>query len=421
MKKILILMLTLVLLTGCNATISNNPSSPTAEHQTTQATTSDIVVRKVENLSGSFLLGADISSLIALENSGMVYHNFNGEPEDLVSILHAAGLNAIRVRIWKDPYDAQGHGYGGGNCDLEKAITIGKRAMEHDMSLLVDLHYSDFWSDPGKQQVPKAWEGFNIQEKTAAVQDYTRECLQAFADAGVTVSMIQIGNETTGGFCGEWTPEGQYPLMAAAAKTVRDFDPDIRIAVHYTNPEKGGYNTFARWLREYQVDYDIFATSYYPAWHGTLENLATELKAVSQGYGKEVMVAETAWDYKTYDANAQGAYPYTVQGQSNAIREVIQTVSDVGGIGVFYWEPAWIELPGTSWEERAQIWERCGTGWASSFAGEYDPNDAGKYYGGSACVKQALFDEQGYPLESLLTFAYVRDNNSNSPLRLGLS
>ena len=399
MKKCLFLILTLaILLTGCN-TNEMPATEPQQSHQR--------LVEKVEGLSEDFLLGADISSLIALENSGMVYHNFDGRPQELVSLLHDAGINALRVRVWNDPYDANGNGYGGGNCDLETAIAIGKRAMEYDMKLLVDFHYSDFWADPGKQQPPKAWESYSLSEKTGAIRDYTKESLEAFQNAGITLSMVQIGNETTGGFCGEWNTEGQYTLMAAAAKAVREFDPNIQIAVHYTNPEKGGYATFARWLQEYQVDYDIFASSYYPAWHGTLENLSGQLQAVADGYGKEVMVAETAWDYISYDSTA-GAYPYSVQGQADAIRDVVQTVHDVGGIGVFYWEPAWIELPDTNWEERSQIWERYGTGWASSYAGEYDPNDAGKYYGGSACVKQALFDENGYPLESLWTFSDIQ-------------
>ena len=399
MKKCLFLILTLaILLTGCN-TNEMPATEPQQSHQR--------LVEKVEGLSEDFLLGADISSLIALENSGMVYHNFDGRPQELVSLLHDAGINALRVRVWNDPYDANGNGYGGGNCDLETAIAIGKRAMEYDMKLLVDFHYSDFWADPGKQRPPKAWESYTLSEKTGAIRDYTKESLEAFQNAGITLSMVQIGNETTGGFCGEWNTEGQYTLMAAAAKAVREFDPNIQIAVHYTNPEKGGYATFARWLQEYQVDYDIFASSYYPAWHGTLENLSGQLQAVADGYGKEVMVAETAWDYISYDSIA-GAYPYSVQGQADAIRDVVQTVHDVGGIGVFYWEPAWIELPDTNWEERSQIWERYGTGWASSYAGEYDPNDAGKYYGGSACVKQALFDENGYPLESLWTFSDIQ-------------
>ena len=406
MKRYLLLLFILaLLLTGCQTAGPPTTEPPATEPQKKP----EITVEKVEGLSEDFLLGADVSSLIALEKSGLVYHNLDNQPQELVSLLHDAGINALRVRVWHNPYDANGNGYGGGNCDLETAIAIGKRAMAYDMTLLVDFHYSDFWADPGKQQPPKAWEDYSLSEKTAAIQSYTKQSLQAFRDAGITVAMVQVGNETTGGFCGEWTAEGQYFLMAAAAKAVREFDPAIEIAVHYTNPEKVGYTTFARWLQEHQVDYDIFASSYYPAWHGTLENLSAQLKAVAEGYGKKVMVAETAWDHISYDANLQGAYPYSVQGQADAIRDVVQTVSALDGVGVFYWEPAWIELPDTSWEERAQIWERWGTGWASSFAGEYDPEDAGKYYGGSACVKQSLFDEKGYPLESLMTFHYIRN------------
>lgn len=77
-------------------------------------------------------------------------------------------------------------------------------------------------------------------------------------------------------------------------------------------------------------------------------------------------------------------------------------------IGVFYWEPAWIDVPGDSEEEKNNKRERYGAGWASSYAGAYDPNDAGKYYGGTGCIPTALFDPDGYPLESLKTFLYVR-------------
>ena len=121
MKKFLFLLLSLILLlTGCSEQppVENSPQERTP------------IVEKVEGLSEDFLLGADISSLIALENSGLVYHNFDRQPQELVSLLHDVGVNAIRVRVWLDPYDANGHGYGGGNCDLDTAITIGQRAME---------------------------------------------------------------------------------------------------------------------------------------------------------------------------------------------------------------------------------------------------------------------------------------------------
>ncbi len=408
MKKLLIVLIFLsFVLCGCTST------EPTqTEHQSSvpEQNRPGIVVSKVEGLSDSFMLGADVSSLIAQEKSGVIYRGFDGQPQDLLKTLREAGLDSIRVRVWNDPYDANGNGYGGGNNDLQTAIEIGKRATQYGLSLYVDFHYSDFWADPGKQQAPKAWEGMTLAEKTEAIIDFTEQSLQAFDEAGINVKMVQVGNETNGGMSGEWTAEGQYQLMAAAANAVRSHDPNILIAVHYTNPEKGGYTTFAQRLKDYQVDYDIFASSYYPAYHGTLNNLTAQLSAVAKGFGKKVMIAETAWDNMAYDASAKGTYPYTVQGQATALNEIIAAMSKLGdcAVGVFYWEPAWIEVPGDSWEERSAKWEQFGSGWASSFAGSYDPNDAGKYYGGSACTKQALVDADGYPLESMMTFTFVR-------------
>jgi arabinogalactan endo-1,4-beta-galactosidase len=425
MKRWICLMVMIGLLIGCGR-VETEPVRTSSSAPAPEQEKPGIVVHKVEGLDDGFILGADVSSLIAQERSGVVYRGFDGQPQDLLKTLSEAGVDSIRVRVWHDPYDAQGNGYGGGNNDLQTAITIGKRAAQYGMSLLVDFHYSDYWADPGKQQVPKAWEGLNFEEKAQAIRDYTAESLGAFNDAGVMVKMVQIGNETNGGFCGEWTEEGQYALMAVAAEAVREFDSSIQIVVHFTNPEKGGYTTFAGRLKEYQVDYDIFSTSYYPIWHGTLANLTAQLGAVADGFGKKVMVAETAWPYTDQDMDGHGnsvgsgdvenaAYPFSVQGQATAMNALIEAVSGLGdcAVGVYYWEPAWITVPGDAWHDRAALWERFGSGWASSYAGEFDPNDAGKYYGGSACDNHALFDSQGNPLESLMTFTYVRTGQTD--------
>lgn len=162
MKRYLLLLFILaLLLTGCQTAGPSTTEPPATEPQKKP----EITVEKVEGLSEDFLLGADVSSLIALEKSGLVYHNLDDKPQELVSLLHDAGINALRVRVWHNPYDANGNGYGGGNCDLETAIAIGKRAMAYDMTFLVDFHYSDFWADPGKQQPPKAWEDYSLSEK----------------------------------------------------------------------------------------------------------------------------------------------------------------------------------------------------------------------------------------------------------------
>ena len=125
---------------------------------------SSLYVKKVEGLSNDFILGMDASSVIAEEESGVKYYNFDGEEQDVFKTLAESGVNHIRVRIWNDPYDGDGNGYGGGNSDIEKAVEIGKRATKHGMKLIVDFHYSDFWADPGKQMVPKAWKGMSIEE-----------------------------------------------------------------------------------------------------------------------------------------------------------------------------------------------------------------------------------------------------------------
>ena len=87
-------------------------------------------------------------------------------------------------------------------------------------------------------------------------------------------------------------------------------------------------------------------------------------------------------------------------------------MNEIGGIGVSYWEGAWVPVPGGSWEANSTLWERYGAGWASSYAAEYDPNDAGKYYGGCACDNQCLFDFGGHALESLKVFRYIRQGNT---------
>ena len=132
----------------------------------------------MEELPEDFILGMDVSSLIAEEDSGVRYYDFDGQEKDLLQILAENGLTHIRLRVWNEPYDAQGHGYGGGNCDIDKALRIGQRATAAGLKLIVDFHYSDFWADPGKQMAPKAWTGMDIDAKAAALRDYTRESLE---------------------------------------------------------------------------------------------------------------------------------------------------------------------------------------------------------------------------------------------------
>ena len=264
------------LLTGCG---SYSPKLPTGSEE------ADIFVAPVEGLSEDFIKGMDISSVIAEEESGVVYYDENGKEEDLFKILADSGVNYIRVRVWNDPYDEDGNGYGGGNNDVEKAATIGKRAAKYGMKLLVDFHYSDFWADPAKQQCPKAWRKKDIDEKSQLLYDFTVESLNAIMKAGADVGMVQIGNEINNALSSEHDTEGIMQLLTSASEAVRqvsaDKKKDIQIAVHYTEIDNFDDTlNKAQTLQDYNVDYDIFGVSYYPYWHGTMDNMTSVLTEI---------------------------------------------------------------------------------------------------------------------------------------------
>ncbi len=398
-----------------------------------QAEEAGVYVEPIDGLSEDFIRGVDISSIIAEEKSGVVYYNEEGAEQDIFQTLAQNGVNYIRVRVWNDPYNENGNGYGGGNNDTKTAAEIGARAAKYGMKLCVDYHYSDFWADPNKQQCPKAWEGMAIEDKSEALYQFTKESLSEIIDAGAVIGMVQIGNETNNGMSGEtdWTKRRQ--LMQAGSRAIRETaqetGQDMQIVVHFTDvSDKKGTLAIAQKLLDKEIDYDIFAVSYYPFWHGSLENLTDVLREISGEYGKKVLVAETSYPYTDGDgdgsANSIGGtdvtpeYAVSAQGQTNEIRDVCAAVADVGeaGLGVFYWEPAWI--PVNVYQEDApdaasallanqESWEKNGSGWASSYAASYDPKDAGVYYGGSSWDNQALFDYEGHPLESLKVFKYL--------------
>ncbi|MCL2515502.1 MAG: glycosyl hydrolase 53 family protein [Microbacteriaceae bacterium] len=387
-----------------------------------------IYVNRVDGLASDFAMGVDVSTVLSLEESGVVFRDASGAAADLFAVLASHGVNSVRIRVWNDPFDDQtGQGYGGGNVGIARAVEIGKRATAAGMTVLIDFHYSDFWADPSRQLAPKAWAGYSVAQTASALHDYTTQSLQALKDAGVNVVAVQVGNETNNGIAGYTrvgTPidESFAALIQAGASAVRSVLPDAKVAVHFTNPETPQrYATYAAGLASFGVDYDVFASSYYSYWHGTPENLTTVLSQIATTYGKQVMVAETAWVRTLEDgdgyANSVGSadvaseYQISVQGQATALRDAIAAVAAVGsaGIGVYYWEPAWLPVgPPSDLASNEVLWEKYGSGWATSAASAYDPVNVGPWYGGSAWDNQSLFAWDGTPLESLSTFQYVR-------------
>ena len=410
---------------------SITPKTIEKETVTINVSSDSLYVEKVENLKDDFILGMDSSSVIAEEESGVKYYDYNGDEQDLFKILAESGINYIRVRVWNDPYDSNGNGYGGGNNDIDKCVAIGKRVTKYGMKLLVNFHYSDFWADPAKQKAPKEWADYSIYEKCDALYNYTYDSLCKLYQEGIDVGMVQVGNETTTGMSGETDWQKMSMLFNAGSKATREVFPDALVALHFTNPESPGrYAGIADKLNTYNVDYDVFASSYYPYWHGTLENLSNVLNDVTERYGKKTMVAETSYAYATEDtdfwSNTIGTpnstdgnsypYPISLAGQANHVRNVVDTCvnSMTDCIGCFYWEGTWISV-GDSFEENQKKWEDYGSGWASKYASEYDPKDAGQWYGGCAVDNQAFFDKDGKPLETLKLFALLKDGNTSVP------
>ena len=383
----------------------------------------DIYVEPVADISDDFIRGMDASEVLVEENSGVKYYNYDGEEQDVFMTLAQSGVNYIRLRVWNDPYDENGNGYGGGNNDVETAIELGKRATKYGMKVNIDFHYSDFWADPKRQHAPKAWEGMSIEEKCDALSTFTKESLTKLLDAGVDVGMVQIGNEINNGMSGETLMPNVMNLLCSGSRAVREiaesYGRDIQIAVHYTNiNDPDQINKIAYNLQSFGVDYDIFGMSYYPFWHGTSDGMQAVAKNIQEKYGKKVMIAETSYCYTSEDGDGCGnslkgtddlvdGYAATVQSQATMIRDICAAANEVGVIGVFYWGGTWIPV-GKATEDNSPIWEKYGSGWASSYASDYDPEDAGLYYGGCSWDNQAMFDFEGHPLASLNVFKYLK-------------
>lgn len=384
---------------------------------------SGVFVQPIADISDDFIRGMDASAVLAVENSGAKYYGFDGEEQDVFKTLAEAGVNYIRLRVWNDPYDENGNGYGGGNNDVATAIELGKRATQYGMKVCIDFHYSDFWADPTKQYVPKAWKGMNLEQKSDALYDFTVTSLTDILNAGVDVCMVQVGNEINKGMSGETFMSSVAELLKAGSSAVREVSKaagkDIQVAVHYTDIDKQGeVAKITADLEKYGVDYDIFAMSYYSFWHGSMENMQDMAEYVQDTYGKKVVIAETSYCYTSEDGDGSGnsvsgdgdlvdGYDATVQGQADMLRDICAAADEADIMGVFYWEGTWIPV-GPADADNSELWEKYGSGWASSYSGSYDPKDAGKYYGGCSWDNQALFDFTGHPLDSLKVFRELK-------------
>ena len=257
-----------------------------------------------------FIKGMDLSTLLELERCGAKYYD-HGKERDILDIMRDYDVDTIRLRLWNDPYSETGEPYGAGCNDLAETIAIGKKVSDAGFGVLLNFHYSDFWADPGKQIKPKAWKDFDADQLEQAVYEFTEDSLRKVLEAGVNVTMIQVGNEVTNGLL--W-PEGLKPnydniarFISSGIRACRAVKPEIPLMIHLDN---GGNNEMYRdWFDHYMErgeDFDYIGLSYYPFWHGTLQMLEDNMNDMAARYGKELIVAEvsmgyTMEDYKQYE------------------------------------------------------------------------------------------------------------------------
>lgn len=242
------------------------------------------------------ILGADISFLPQLEARGIKFSD-NGVQKDVFTILKDHGFNYIRLRLFVNPANDSGYSPGKGFCDLPHTMEMAKRIKNAGMKFLLDFHYSDTWADPGKQFKPKAWENLDFKQLAQKVYDYTFDVLQKLKEQGTLPDMVQCGNEINHGIL--W-PTGNVQhldslaiLLNAGMAAVKKTDPSTITLLHIA---LGGQNAESEFFIDNMmargVQFDVIGESYYPKWHGTLEDLKNNLIKLHEKYQKPVIVAE---------------------------------------------------------------------------------------------------------------------------------
>lgn len=309
-----------------------------------------------------FYKGADISWVTEMESKGHKFYNAKGEERECTALMKEYGMNAVRLRVWVNPEKHNNW------CNKEDMLVKALRAKELDMEVMVNFHYSDWWADPAKQNIPEAWSGHTYEEMKQDVANHTREVLQFLKDNGITPKWVQVGNETSNGFLwsvkknergweikdeeGRTTitesmghaqnnPEQYAGLFAAGYDAVKEIFPEAIAMVHLDNGfDENLYNWNLDILKNNGAKFDMIGMSLYPFWamdtghrsdaETTITDCIANIKKVSEKYGCDVMIVETGMEaLKPEEGYAQ---------LSRIIRECKENTNGRCK-GVFYWEP----------------------------------------------------------------------------------
>lgn len=290
--------------------------------------------------TNDFALGGDISSTTESESKGRKVYNLQGEERETTQLMKDYGMNAIRLRVWVNPKD--------GFSSPEDVLVMSRRAKDLGMDIMIDFHYSDWWADPGKQIVPKAWEGLGVEDMSKALAKHTRETLQLLKDNGIDVKWVQVGNETTNGFLWDLgriqeNPKNYACLTQAGYEAVKEVYADATVIVHLDNGfDQQLYDYVFDILKENGTQWDMIGMSVYPYWaiegkrepdaESTLRDAIANIKHLKQKYGTDVMVVETGVDAR----EPEEGYKF--------IKDLIDaSLNETDGAckGVIYWAPEW--------------------------------------------------------------------------------
>jgi len=299
--------------------------------------------------------GADLSEALYAQDHGVVFRDTGGEAKDVLQIFVDHGYTWARVRVNVDPPDDPEYAM---FTDVEYAARLGAEAKDRGLRLLVDLHYSHWWADPGNQWTPEPWRTSNPARLAATVRDWTEETIRALAAQGAAPDAVQIGNEIQHGMLwdlgGPDRPGGSWDNLAAFVRAgsegVQRAHPEAQIVLHL---DRGGdADAVLGWIDSFVAaggpwdDVDVLGLSYYPMWQGSLQDLDTTVARLEAAHPEvELSIVETAYYWSPHEGDfgpVSWPWPETPAGQQAYLRALVEVVDAHPGVtSVLYWGAAW--------------------------------------------------------------------------------
>lgn len=280
-----------------------------------------------------FACGADVSWITEMESQGIKFYTPDSESKEMECmrlLRDYCGVNSIRLRVWVNP-DKPWNG-------IQDVVVKAKRAHSLGQRLMIDFHFSDYWADPGKQVIPKAWADLEFAELLEAEGNHVKEVLSAIKKEGVDVEWVQIGNETTPGMM---HPVGtiEHPkeltaLNNAGYDAVKSIYPTAKCIVHLDGGhDQWRYDRMFDLLEQHGGKYDMIGMSVYPywaeqsgeagGWKTNSDKCLTNIAHLRAKYNKPIMICEIGMPYD----------------QMKDCKALIAKMMGSDIEGIFYWEP----------------------------------------------------------------------------------